>query len=1033
MFGMRAFVLLLLCLTGPASARDGVMTPRSEPSSLEPPSSEPLSLLDLGAPSFINFSPRDGLPHAVTVSIRTDRDGFVWAASPVGVFRYDGRRWVASDDPAMAHAVDSLYVDHQGMLWAAFRSHGLARYDGTRWHVENAGTGLPSQQIRRFAETVDASGAVTLWALTWDQGLMFRRDGRWLADPGNASLPRGPILAMAQTRRLGGQLRQWVGTGSQGLWYRDAGNRDWQQWHLQSVDSAQVEYLLATDRGGREVLWISVFDVGLLRLSDDGLRWWTKESGELPTNILYDIALAPLPDDDYAIWISSRSGLIRVHDAQVQVFSRQHGLPSNVVRGLNAWRSPNGNNVIWLATESGVSRTVLGASSWSTASLMGANSIGVFGVLVEPDGEGGERLWVGASEDGVGLYAHGRWQYFTAANGALPAPSVSMIDTTMRSDGTRTRWVGLRGGELLRIRLRDDMPPVFERQDTPWSKTTGEAVLDTLTRVFDGNQERWVATRQSGAWRWRDGRWKATRPAAATGLWRVTQLQEQIDAAGRSWLWATTNQGLARFDGVHWQLFDRQDGLPDADLLGLSLIEDADGHPILWIGTSSTGVVRMDVGDPRHPVMLPDTLPPPPNAFTYGALRDSRGRIYICTNNGLQQLVPTTDGWHSTVFTRQDGMLNDECNTNAQFIDAHDRFWTGTLGGLTVYDPRRWNVDTQPKPLRITGMRIDGKPVSGPALHVAADNRSIRVEFALLSWYREDESRFRTRLIGFEDAPGDWTAQASRSFNALPPGGYLLRVEARDHAGKASIPVDIPITVAAQWWQRPWAYAVAVLALILLGYAGAQLRNRRLRAQRRILEQRVAARTAELDQANARLLELSYRDALTGLANRRRLLERLEQPDAAAAPTRSTALILVDVDHFKAYNDRFGHPAGDEALRRVAATMLRCAPNDALVARYGGEEFACLLPDVDIAQAITLAERMRSAVEACEIPVPGEDRTMRVTISAGVASTVLAGPDNTHRLLRDADMALYQAKHDGRNRVRSRAQTSQAAIPEQHT
>ena len=187
-----------------------------------------------------------------------------------------------------------------------------------------------------------------------------------------------------------------------------------------------------------------------------------------------------------------------------------------------------------------------------------------------------------------------------------------------------------------------------------------------------------------------------------------------------------------------------------------------------------------------------------------------------------------------------------------------------------------------------------------------------------------------------------------------------------------------------------------------------------------MLEGRVAERTAELDAANARLLDLSYRDALTGLANRRRLLERLDAPSPTPANT-PTALILVDVDHFKAYNDSLGHPAGDEALRAVAKMMQQCAPETALVARYGGEEFACLLPSTDTSAAFALADRMRIAVADCDIPVPGESRTMHVTISAGVASASLATIADAHLLMRDADIALYRAKGDGRNTVQASA------------
>ncbi|HTA65605.1 MAG TPA: diguanylate cyclase, partial [Xanthomonadaceae bacterium] len=537
-------------------------------------------------------------------------------------------------------------------------------------------------------------------------------------------------------------------------------------------------------------------------------------------------------------------------------------------------------------------------------------------------------------------------------------------------------------------------------------------------RQFDGHEEQWVATRQSGIFRLRDGHWTAFRADGVVGQWTTVKLIEQTGPDRRSWLWASTNQGLARFDGTQWTLLGREAGLPDRELLSMSLIPDAASHPVLWIGSNSAGIVRVDISDPPHPKVLPDTLPKSPDPSAYGALADSTGRVYVCTNNGVQLLTPAAGGYRSQVFTRRDGLPHDECNVNAQFIDAHDRYWAGMLGGLAVYDPHRLILDTQAKPLRITGMQIDGQPVAGSALHVPADATDVEVDFSLLSWYREGESRFRTQLLGFERVPGAWTAVDTRTFSTLPPGRYTLRVEGRDHAGNISKPVDLAITVDAAWWQLGWVRAAGIIGLLLLGYGVALLRTRTLRAQRRALERRVNERTAELNAANARLLELSYHDALTGLANRRRLLERLEQPPAADAPGTTTALIFVDVDHFKDYNDRFGHPAGDEALRSVATTLRQFAPDDALVARYGGEEFACLMSDTDTAHAAELAERIRAAMSEREIPVPGSDRIERVTISAGVASAVLSSVDDAYRLLRDADKALYQAKRDGRNRVR---------------
>lgn len=998
---LRALCSLLLCLAVSAFAAGTQRVPAVRP----------LDLADLASPTFANFSARDGLPDLVMVDIRTDRDGFVWAASPQGVSRYDGRRWTTEADPAMAHPADNLFVARDGSLWASFRNHGLARYDGKRWHVENAASGLPGEQIRRITETVDADGRTRLWALSWNSGVFERRNGRWLADPGNPGLPHTMVLTLVQTTSLGGVRRQWLGTGSHGLWYRDQGQTAWTHWQAPGMDAAQIEALLVTGHGADEALWISAFGTGLARLDAHGSRRWTQGTGELPTDQVYDLTRTPLADGSDAIWVASRSGLLRVHGDHVQVFDRRHGLASDVIRGLHAWRSPDGNQVLWLATEAGVSRTVLGASAWSTASLLGARSTGVFGVLVEPDGKGGERLWVGSSDQGLGLYQDGRWRTF-GGDGRPPGNTVSMIRAVPAADGGRTLWLGAQGGELVRV----DDGPRFASVPTPWPKLNGQAVQDVLARRIGGKDEFWVGTRLAGAWRLRDGRWEQLRAPGVDGQWRISKFVNQVDRDGRAWLWGASDRGLARFDGDRWTLFGRAQGMPDEQLIGVRMIADAAGRPVLWMGSASAGIVRVDIADPRHPRVLRDPLPPPPDPNTYGAVQAPDGRIYICSNTGVQQLTPRPGGGYaSRVFGRRDGMVHDECNNNSQLVDAHGRFWTGTLGGLTVYDPAGKTSDRQPKPLRITRLAVNGQPVPGPGLQVPAGASAVDVDFALLSWDRESESRFRTRLVGLEAGPTPWTTQASRSFSALPPGDYRLRIEARDHANNASAPVEVPIHVDALWWQQPWAYAAGVLALLLLGYGAALTRNRVLRSQREALERRVSERTAELDAANARLLELSYRDALTGLANRRRLLETLER----IPPGTLTALVFFDVDHFKELNDRHGHPAGDEVLRRIVQALSSCAPQDALLARYGGEEFACLLPGKDTTTAAAIAEDMRAAVEALVVQIPDGPQDTRVSISAGVASRVLRTPDDRAALLREADIALYRAKDAGRNCVRS--------------
>lgn len=164
--------------------------------------------------------------------------------------------------------------------------------------------------------------------------------------------------------------------------------------------------------------------------------------------------------------------------------------------------------------------------------------------------------------------------------------------------------------------------------------------------------------------------------------------------------------------------------------------------------------------------------------------------------------------------------------------------------------------------------------------------------------------------------------------------------------------------------------------------------------------------------------ELAEHDALTGLKNRRIFDEQLNGLwERGIEEARTIAILLMDVDHFKAYNDRYGHQAGDQALRRVAQTLKKCVPGPLhVLARYGGEEFAVILYDVDSRRAEAVAERMRLAVGELAIE-HRESRAGVVTISAGVAVIEPSRERRSRGALQLADQALYDAKLQGRNRV----------------
>jgi diguanylate cyclase (GGDEF)-like protein len=183
------------------------------------------------------------------------------------------------------------------------------------------------------------------------------------------------------------------------------------------------------------------------------------------------------------------------------------------------------------------------------------------------------------------------------------------------------------------------------------------------------------------------------------------------------------------------------------------------------------------------------------------------------------------------------------------------------------------------------------------------------------------------------------------------------------------------------------------------------------------LERKVAARTEALRDANEQLEVLALTDQLTGLANRRRFTDAIDlEWQRATRPNIPTAIAMLDIDHFKWFNDQYGHMAGDQCLRLVARTIRDSARNLDLVARYGGEEFIVVLPHTTHHDALIVAERIRHAVQRLAEP---NDHTapVIVTVSVGVAAARPSELAGYQQLIKLADDALYVAKRDGRNRV----------------
>lgn len=965
------------------------------------------------------FDEGNGLPDPTVTAVAPAPDGHVWIGTMRGLARFNGLRLitVAGPDGKLGGAVRDVASTPDGRVWVSMTGVGVFVLEDGNW--KDIGAGLGWTHALRLRWFPDGDG-YRLFATTLG-GVHEWKDGHWQARALPAELATVEVFDVALA--ADGSESLWVATFGQGLYHcpragtcvsvvPDVGGPRF--FEITSVDTWPE-----ADHGYS--LWVGSYGGGVARLHGDRWQRFHSGTGALGSDYVHALMLQDIGQPQPQVWAGMRQGAARLRGGQWQSLDYLSRVTSTRTRAIALGSDIQGRPQVWLGTDAGAARLRL-VGNWRTVSEIGRAGNGVWALLNEAGSDGHETLWLGSDGEGLARYRDGAWRSWTMADG-LPNPTVRSLARV--ADGTPggTLWVGTWDGHIARL--------VGERLvelPTPWPKFEREAVAKILPV---GNNEVWIGLRQGGVAHYLDGAWKHYDAADPANPGRVVSLLQTGSGRERT-VWASTvGRGLAALQDGRWSFHGRAEGLPDDNFYGITLLPDAGGRPVLWLGSQSQGVVRVDITNPERPRLVTEpALPAAPNPYTYGVVRDGAGDLVLCTDYGAARWQPLADGSFDVLrFQRSDGLPHDECNAGSLHVDAKGRVWAGTIGGAAVYLPRTPGQRPLTPALVIERLAADGAelppPAPGAALALPATTRSLQVEFALLNGEREELNTYRSWLEGLEDAPGEWNALPLRQFTGLPPGRYRLNLEARDFGGATATPKVITFEIARPWWRTVPAMAAYAVGFLLLALGVLRLRERRLRAREGELVGLVRQRTTELEsrslelrRANEELTRLSYFDALTELANRRRLIERL-QAEWAIGLARGTpvAFALFDLDEFKAYNDCKGHLAGDEALRVVARRVeaeLR-KPHDT-AGRYGGEEFGLLLPGLELPEALAVAERVRQAVLHADLPHPGS-KLGRVTISIGVAAIVPRSGLSAELLIAAADAALYRAKQSGKNRV----------------
>ena len=969
------------------------------------------------------FDEGAGLTDLTTTAISASEEGYVWVGTMRGVSRFNGHRMVPVPGPGgvLRHPIRDLIALPDGTVWVATGGNGLHRLHDGQWTQLDTKVGLPTASVVRL-RAFDGPHGKRLFAT--GRHMLAEWDGRaWhpRALPDElAELEIRDVLPVAGPR---GEVL-WVASYGKGL-YRCEPAAPCVPAEIPVPGERFYEITAlgeAIEADGSHTVWAGADGGGLARLHDGQWERITPRNSILPGDSVTTLEVLNTHGEAPQVWVGLRGGLARLRRGHWEHMDYVGLWASGRINALHAARDSQGRTQMWVGSDSGAVRMRL-QDDWRIVSRAGKGRAGIWALRFEKDAQG-ERLWLGTDGEGLLRYQDSHWSSYGVDSG-LPDKTVRSLARVPTADGGDQLWAGTWRGHLARF---DGAR--FHVIETPWPKREDEA-LSVILPVAAGDV--WIALRSGGVAHLSNGSWHWFDPADAANPGKVLGMLE-TGSGDDATIWTSTfGQGLARYRHGQWYFLGPAQGMPDSNYTGLTLMPDASGKQLLWVGSLSHGLVRLDISDPDNPQLVTKpALPPLPDDYVYGAMRDASGDIIVCTNYGVARWHPVPgDGYTSLVYHRSDGLPHDECNAGAMQRDAYGRIWIGTIGGAAVYVPQAAAIRGRSTPLRLERTLVDGEDRTAAfhpgKLPYEASLNNLEVQFSLLTGERESLNQYRSQLAPLEKAPGKWGESNSRSFTGLPPGDYRLRIEARDYAGTESVPLVLAFKIPMPWWRTLPAFIGAALLLLGLIWLWMRWRDRAARKREKNLVRLIRERTAELERRgdelgrmNEELTRLSYRDPLTDLANRRMLVKHLEDEwEIGVMRSSQLAFLLFDLDEFKSYNDIYGHLAGDDCLRQIARRIhAELRKSDDSAGRYGGEEFGVVLPGLGLEQALIVAERIRAAVERAGLPHRGSV-TGIVTISVGAASCVPTDDDRPDSLIAAADKALYRAKQAGRNRVES--------------
>lgn len=920
------------------------------------------------------------------IATARDADGYLWFASIHGLHVYDGNliRPVL-EDVLKGTKIRDIHIDGNSVLWVATSSGVLAHAlkDGTsRWHRANGSTGeLASNTALVIHE--DQQGSI--WIGTWKGGLH-----RY--EPSFATFQRVPAVSSmlgdnSAVMDICEDARRdmWLAT-DQGV-LRLTGN----QGPITSIPLASGQPYSARK--------IAVDGAGNLFVAVAGRGLWTLPA-HTQTQELVPVAGGPtkhisdlFTDQAGDVWICTSQGLFRfasredrVYHHPLQVADPRSETPMHIASITETspgtlWIGTYNHGVLYRVANP-VAKLVELRSGPDTWSIKGNTVLCAVNPL--------------DSSVYVGLRSGGLYRSTAINPDWTLVPSHINLEPVLKNTKVISMAVDKDNALLCGTNealLRIDAHGSVER--VPFKINPDFTSLgNTIYRIVPMDDGRIWFSNNIAVFSWQPGtttfREELSLKNAPPPLSMLARSGDRLWFGQKSDIFSldTRTRATVRLD------IPRQIWADNASVQSFF----AGDNGTLWIGTNRD-LFRFET-ESRTLTRIHDAEGEPvPNVLSFWP--DSTGNLWAHTQVQILR-IPFRSDRALTMVTGSDRPSSSITSGPARLSPRTLVY--GHSKGLLLVTPDA--IASLPKiQPKISEIRVFGSPLPSTALgrmperlELAQDQNYLSFTFSVPEPADLNQPRFFYMLEGADSTWSDAAGRNSVSYAHLQPGSYTLRVKnGQDGSGETAM----HILIHPPWWMTPWAKTGYALGLVLVVLGASRL-------------------FASLQTARIRkemLENLVMQDPLTGVSNRRKFKEVLTaEKSRCKRSNHQISVIMLDIDFFKGFNDRFGHQAGDKALRSVAQTLSTTLrrPED-FVARYGGEEFVVVLPSTNRSGAERVARKIQDAIHEANIPYPGSPLSDRITVSLGISTFSPQSDLHIDSGLFSADQALYQAKRSGRN------------------